>query len=213
MTLPTEVREEPIKHKNHFLRGCLITILAVFALIFVVWLMGAALVVSDPLKQVDAIVVLSGGKADRLAEAVKLFNDGYSSHLILTRGSTDQLDPETKTDVDKLMPAIHMGVPKEAIFVTDMSSNSTVEESRAVLDTMSYYGYKSCIVVTDSFHSLRSKIIFSQTFRGKGITLIVHSVSNDWYRRSNWWTTQEGWTTATSEWVKLIGFLLGVRQN
>jgi uncharacterized SAM-binding protein YcdF (DUF218 family) len=211
MTIPTDVEVKPRSHRKHFLSGCLIGILSPFVLVFLVWSMGAGLIVSDPLKQVDAIVVLSGGKADRLADAVNLFNEGYSSRLIVTRGSTDELDPETQLDYEKIMPAMHLGVPQENIIVTDFTSDSTVDEAKAVLNEMQYYGWTSCIVVTDSFHSLRSKIIFSQTFRGKGITLIMHAVPNDWYRRSNWWTTEEGRSVAASEWVKLIAYFIGIR--
>jgi len=213
MTIPTEVVDGSKKHKNHFLKGCLISILALFALMFLVWLMGAALVVTDPLKQVDAIVVLSGGKTDRLAEGAKLFAAGYGSQMILTKTSTDELDPETQADLIKQYSAVHMGVPVENVIITDATVNSTVEESRAVLHEMEKYGFTSCIVVTDSFHSFRSKVIFKRTFQGTGITLIMHAAPVEWFKRSNWWTTPLGWTTAASEWIKLIGYLLGIRQN
>lgn len=170
------------------------------------------MIVSEPLKQVDAIIVLSGGKSDRLAEGVKLFEEGYSSWVILTQTGSDPLDPETQVDNVKFMSAVHMGVPADNVRVTRVAANSTVEEAEAVLHEMEYYGYKSGIVVTDSFHTLRSKIIFDRVFRGKGISVIIHAAPIDWYHRSNWWTTPEGWTTATSEWIKLIGFLAGIRQ-
>jgi uncharacterized SAM-binding protein YcdF (DUF218 family) len=176
-------------------------------------LLGAALIVTDPLKQVDTIVVLSGGKADRLAEGVKLFEEGYASTLILTKADTDILDPETGWDLIKQYSAVNQGVPLDDVIVTEMTATSTVEEAQAVLHEMQRYGFTSCILVTDSFHTLRSRLIFSQVFRGQGITLIMHAAPVDWFRRSNWWTTPQGWTTATSEWVKLIGYLLGVRQN
>lgn len=213
MTITDEMGEKPVKRKHHFLQGCLISILVIFGLIVLVWLAGAGLIVSEPLKQVDAIIVLSGGKTDRLAEGVKLFNEGYSSWLILTQTTDDPLDPETQVDNVKFMSAVHMGVPADNVRVTRVAAGSTVGEAEAVLHEMEYYGYKNCIVVTDSFHTLRTRVIFGSVFRGKGISFIIHAAPVDWYRRSNWWTTPEGWTTATSEWIKLIGFLVGIRQN
>jgi len=213
MTIPNELSENPKVHKSYFLRGCLGSILAVFALIFLVWFAGASLIVSDPLKGADVIVVLSGGKADRLAEGIKLFSDGYSSHIILTKTDTDILDAETGWDLIKQYSAVNQGVPLEDVIVTEFTATSTVEEAQAVLHEMQRYGFTSCILVTDSFHTLRSKLIFSQVFRGQGIRLIMHAAPVDWFHRSNWWTTPEGWTTATSEWIKLIGFLVGIRQN
>jgi uncharacterized SAM-binding protein YcdF (DUF218 family) len=213
MTISNEVSEKPKKQKSHPLRACLINILSIVALIFLVWLLGAGLIVSQPLKPVDAIVVLSGGKADRLAEGIKLFEAGLASRIILTKTGTDLLDPETQWDIVKQYAAVNLGVPPEDVIVTQNTANSTVEEAEAVLHEMRSYGYTSCILVTDSFHTLRSEIIFKQAFRGKGITLIMHAVPVDWFHRSNWWTTSQGWSTAISEWIKLIGYLLGVRQN
>jgi len=213
MTLPTDENAEPKVRTNHFLRGCLISTLVVLALIFLAWMFGAGLIVSNPLKPVDAIVVLSGGKADRLAEGVKLFFEGYSKSIILTKTDTDNLDPETGGDLIKQYSAVNLGVPIEDVVVTETTATSTVEEAQAVLHEMHRYGFTSCILVTDSFHTLRSRYIFSQVFRGQGITLIMHPAPVDWFKRSNWWTTTQGWTTATSEWIKLIGYLLGIRQN
>jgi uncharacterized SAM-binding protein YcdF (DUF218 family) len=212
MTKTNEIGQKAKVHTRHILRGCFFSIFVLFGLIFLVWFLGAVLVVSQPLRQVDAIVVLSGGKADRLAEGIKLFKAGLASHLILTKTGTDVLDPETQWDLIKQYSAVNLGVPLEDVSVTQMEANSTVEEAEAVLHEMQSYGYTSCILVTDSFHTLRSEIIFKQTFHGQGISLIMHAVPVDWFHRANWWTTPQGWSAATSEWVKLIAYLLGVRQ-
>ena len=205
--------KEQQPEKRHPAMGCLYAFLIIIGLIILAWGMGAGLIVSDRLKQVDAIVVLSGGKADRLTEAVNLFNEGYADRFIMTKAGTDELDPETKRDLVKIMSAVHLGIPEDSVIITDMTANSTVEEAQAVLHEMEYYGYKSIIVVTDSFHTLRSKIIFASVMRGKGVTVIMHAVSNSWFKRSNWFLSQEGWTAATSEWIKLLGFWVGVRSD
>jgi uncharacterized SAM-binding protein YcdF (DUF218 family) len=192
-------------------RGYFIAILVVFGLIILVWWMGASLIVSDPLENSDAIVILSGGKTDRLAGAVELFNAGYSSRIIVTQASEDYIDPESQANFGKIMPLVHMGVPQDAIVVTKYFADSTVGEATAVLNKMSYFGWKSCIIVTDSFHTLRSKIIFSQTFKGSGITISMYPVTTEWYRKSNWWMSRVGISTAAIEWVKLIGYLIGIR--
>jgi uncharacterized SAM-binding protein YcdF (DUF218 family) len=106
---------------------------------------------------------------------------------------------------------IYAGVPAEYIITTQGRSSSTADEALAVRQTMEKLGLKSCIVVTDPYHTMRTRLIFHREFRGSGIRVRVHPVSEHWYRADRWFLSWRGWQTTLLEYVKLIAYLVGIR--
>jgi uncharacterized SAM-binding protein YcdF (DUF218 family) len=199
--------------KNRKGNGCLVPLLTIGGVFIMLWLMGAFLIAKDPLVNADVIVLLSGGKEDRLMEAVRLFFDGYGQKIILTQTDQDRLDPETNRAVEKMHSVINQGISQEYVILTQEVATSTYEEAQAVIAEMQYFGIGSCTVITDAFHSRRTKIIFNDAFRGSGIKVYIHPVEGQWYRGIDWWTHAEGWQVMASEWIKLIGYWAGLGRD
>ncbi len=177
--------------------------------LFGLWSAGRFLVVSDRLQQVDAVVVLSGGGIDRVDEAVKLIQDGYAGYLILT--DTDAVAESGRRMTDYLFSeAANRGLAVPQIDITEHAANSTRDEARAVRQLMEERGWMSCIVVTDPFHSRRTKIIFTDAFRGPGWSTQVWSVQGHWYRPGRWFLRTDGWVTTMQEYAKLLAYWAGV---
>ncbi len=195
------------------INGCILSLLILGGIFLIVWSMGAFLIAEDPLVNADVIVLLSGGKEDRLMEAVRLFEDGYGQRIILTQTDQDRLDPETNRAVEKMYSVINQGISQENVMLAKEVATSTYEEAQAVFAEMQYFGVGSCTVVTDAFHSRRTKIIFNDAFRGSGLKVFIHPVENQWYRGIDWWTHSEGWQVMISEWIKLIGYWAGLGRN
>jgi uncharacterized SAM-binding protein YcdF (DUF218 family) len=210
MNPPTIPEQKQAKKKGF---GCLVSLLIVVGAFIIVWLMGAFLIAKDPLINADVIVLLSGGKEDRLMEAVRLFKEGYGQKIILTQTDQDRLDPETNRAVEKKYSVVNQGISEEYVIVAKEVATSTYEEAQAVAAEMRYYGIGSCAVVTDAFHSRRTKIIFTDAFRGSGLKIFIHPIEGQWYRGIDWWTHPEGWQVMISEWIKLIGYWVGVGRN
>lgn len=190
--------------------GLLITFLLATGLYLILRSAGAFLIVADPLKHVDALVVLSGGDTDRVVEAAKLMKAGYARVLVITETGESQgeISPPSAS---LRREAIRLGVSADAILVTGQPASSTTEEAEAVLVLMEKRGFTSCIVVTDPFHSRRTRLVFRDTLHGRGISVRIHPVAGHWYRSSDWFFSREGWTITISEYAKLIGFVLGYR--
>ncbi len=170
-------------------------------------LAGAILVTADPIHPSDTAVVLSGGDNTRIDEAVRLYEEQYMEYIILTE--TEIPIPEKGAEYSTLMRYITMqkGVPGNQVLITKQQSESTLDEARAVLTLMKQRGMDSLIVVTDPYHTFRTRLIFRQVFKDEGITFAVHPVRDHWYTSSGWWLHRQGWKVTIQEYVKLFGYL------
>ena len=206
---PGEKRFSCIK----FLGGCTgLTLAAIAGLVMLYLLlvgMGHYLVVADPLQPANAIVVLSGDSGGRMVETGSLFKEQFADWVILTETDqpSDNGEIETPSNQAKRLDALSQGIPSDSILFTSGQSSSTVDEAKAVLSLMQAKNMTSCIVVTDPFHSRRTRKVFSDVFHGSGITVMVHPSSDHWYHASTWFLSRQGLNTTIREYIKYIGYL------
>jgi len=194
-------------------RACLLVLLvAAFLLYLFLRAVGAFLITGDQLKKADIVVALGGGGEWRVVEAVSLIQEKQAVSLILTEpGETGP--GEGLGSRFFRMVAIENGLSPYAIQITDGVQRSTRDEARAVLDLMKKHQYKSVIIVTDPFHTQRTRLIFRDVFRGSDLTMRVHPVSNHWYRSGTWFLSMDGWANTIREYVKLAGYLVGIPRD
>ena len=164
---------------------------------------GAVLIIADPLKKAGAAVALSGDSGDRITEAADLYKKEYVRSLFLT--NTDE------TAVRNMESwAVDQGIPYRKIFVTDAVVSNTVEEAKAIRHLAEERNMDSLIIITDPFHTLRTRVIFRDQFRGSGIAIQVRPVRDSWYRSDSWWKTAEGRQYTWEEYFKTFMYKLGV---
>ena len=130
-----------------------------------VWWVGK----SDQARAVDAIVVLGVAQYDgrpspqlqaRLDHALALWQEGLSP-LVITTGGNQPGDrfTEAETSANYLMEGLmSVAVPAESI-VQENSGSTTRESLIAVHNIMQDRGLHSVLIVTDPYHSLRSRLI------------------------------------------------------
>ncbi len=170
--------------------------------------MGGYLIVSDGAADSDAVVVLSGGGADRLDQAAGLIAQGHARYLILT--DTDEVADSGRRMTDYLFSeATRRGISVPQIDITDHTVTSTREEAAAVRALMEERGWTTCIVVTDPFHSRRTRYLFRRAFRGSGLEARVVPVAGHWYRSRSWFLSGEGWRVTLEEYAKLLAAWAG----
>jgi uncharacterized SAM-binding protein YcdF (DUF218 family) len=190
-------------------RSCLLGLLVVLALLYLLLrAMGAFLIFGDRLKKADIVVALGGGGEWRVVEAVRLIQEKYAVNLVLTEPGEIRPGEGPGSRFFRTV-AIEHGLSSNAIQVTDGVQRSTQDEARAVLELMQKHKYSSVIVVTDPFHTERTRLIFRDVFRGSGLTVRVHPVPDHWYRSSTWFLYKEGWANTIREYIKLAGYLVG----
>jgi len=216
---PKDLPQPEEKHSScvKFFGGCTGLVLIIFTSLILLYFllvgMGNYLVVSDRLQPANAIVVLSGDLGGRMVETASLFKEQVADWVILTETEqpSDNSEIETPSTQAKRLDALHEGIPEESILITTVKSSSTFDEAKAVLSLMQEKNLTSCIVVTDPFHSRRTRMTFSDVFRGSGITVIIHPVADHWYHASTWFLSRKGWINTISEYAKYIGYLAGSR--
>lgn len=193
--------------RNTTIGGCSCGLLGlgmIFLLPLVVYLslvaIGAILIVADPVERVDAVVVLSGGGGDRLALAVEMHTDGFAPYLVIT-------DTTSGVNNRLVREAVRGGFRRESIFVTDLQVDSTYEEALAVRDLAMTRNWNKLMVVTDPYHTFRTRLIFNRELRNSGVEILVRPVIGHWFTSRTWFYQAEGWQFVLLEIGKLVDYL------
>jgi uncharacterized SAM-binding protein YcdF (DUF218 family) len=180
----------------------LLTIVVTSILIYLsLVVVGAILIVADPIVPVDAVVILSGDDGDRLGMAGDMLARGYAQNLVIT--NTDHA-----ANLRLARDAERLGFEREWIFITDLQVDSTLDEAQAVLDLAQSQGWSSLMVVTDPPHSFRTRLVFRCELRGSNLSIAVRPVVGHWFRSWTWFYEREGWNYVFLEIGKLFNYLL-----
>lgn len=172
--------------------------------------LGAYLIVVDPLEKSEAVVVLSGGGNVRLEEAGKIYKEGLADKFILTETGNKITGYDQDYSFYETLKILNMDIPPTAIFITDEHAKNTYAEAVAVLDLMKKHHFKSCIVVTDPYHTRRARQIFRDVFSGSDIGVRIRPAAGHWYRSTSWFLSPSGWSVTASEYLGLLAYQLGI---
>ena len=208
------VQVSPEKHTRQRsgtgLRTCLLLVIVAVGLLYLALRgAGAFLINGDPLKKGDLVVALGGGGEWRVVEAVHLIQERYATNLVLTEPGETGPGEGMGSRFFRTV-AIENGLSPFAIIITDGVQRSTSDEAGAVLALMQKHQYKTVIVVTDPFHTQRTRLIFREEFRGSGLTVRIHPVQDHWYRSDTWFLSPEGWANTVREYAKLVAYILNI---
>jgi uncharacterized SAM-binding protein YcdF (DUF218 family) len=150
-------------------RIVLVTLLALFGVVvgyylislYQVWSTGRG----DGARPVDAIVVMGAAQYDgepspvlaaRLDHVVDLWPQGLAPVVVVTGGNRPG-DRFTEAEASAAYLVEH-GVPAEAI-LQESSGTDTYESLQGVSELLQARGLDEVLIVTDPYHSLRSRII------------------------------------------------------
>jgi uncharacterized SAM-binding protein YcdF (DUF218 family) len=188
------------------------TLVALLVLINIALLsLGGLLIIADPLEPAQVVVVLSGGRGDRIEEAARILQEKNARRLILTH---PEIDPDDESSsVRRRQSAMAAGISGGDILVTKVHGNSTYQEAIEIRRFLEEQGLMSALVVTDPYHSFRTRLIFRETFRNSSIDINVRPVRDHWYRSNTWWTSAEGRQATVMEYGKLLAFFVGIRSG
>jgi uncharacterized SAM-binding protein YcdF (DUF218 family) len=142
---------------------------SILVLLVMLWLTSLLAVVfyggRQRIQKADAIVVLGAAQwagrpspvlQSRLVHAIDLWKRGYAPLLILTGGS-GKGDTTTEAEVGRKF-AIAKGIPDSAIIVENRG-RATSESLRTVAAILESRDKKRTILVSDSFHMFRLRIL------------------------------------------------------
>ena len=209
--------------RRRIVRG---TLLGVFALLLLVAifhrpllrLVGAALVVEDPLQHADAIVVVAGGTPSREAVAATLFREGWAPRVVISRPFTTpegrelnalgvrplDLQGEARLVLEKY------GVAPQRILSLGVSVTTTEPELAVVHDIARADGYRRVILVTSPPHTRRVKVIWSRESARSHIEGLVVAAPNSEFTVDGWWRRRRAAEALLHEYLGLLAIYLGI---
>lgn len=156
------------------------------------------------LEKADAIVAISGGDTGaRTAEAVKLYEDGWSRHIIFSGAALDPSSASNAAVMAKL--AEEQGVPKSAIQLEEHSTTTDTNATDSAV-IINHDGYRSIILVTSPYHQRRASTAFHRAL--PNVAILNHSSIDINWRRSHWWATAYSRQLTLSEFQKTAYELL-----
>lgn len=171
------------------------------------YLAGEFLVHADPLERAGVVVLLSGGGTERMDEAAQLMRDRYAELLLLTDTAQKMPDGMLESQYMRL-EAVRKGVSPEQVQLTEPTVASTHDEAGKVLAYMQLHQITDCIVVTDPYHTRRTRMIFRDAMQGTDIAVRVIPSTGHWYYAGNWFMSARGWQMTVSEYIKLVYYVI-----
>lgn len=171
---------------------------------------GAYLVQGDPPQKADVAVVLAGdGWGNRILTAAQLERDGYVSKVIVSGPDGAYGNYEC----DLAIPfAVRRGYPESYFTHMEHHARSTLEEARAIVPELHRQGYKRVMVVTSSYHTRRSKLVFQKAAQetAPDLTILMAAAPDQFFTPGGWWRLREGQKTVLTEYEKLVANWLGI---
>ena len=172
------------------------------------------LIVDDPPKPSESLVVLGGGLGvHRVIHAVKLYEKGIAPIIILT-GQEMEFDGRKIRFKDiKLteprfagMLAKLYGIPEDNLFLEERSQN-TYEDAKYVKEDLLKIGLRSAIIVSDPFHMRRVSMIFRKVFKNTPVSLTFSPANDSGFLLDGWWSPGEI-RYILSEYVKIVYYII-----
>lgn len=162
----------------------------------------------------DVIVVLRGDSSyARVLEAAVLYKEGYAKIVYISSALEDQntlflKKHGVKVDSEQLRLAIilmKLGIPRTNVLLGwRKPGGGTLGEIRRVKAMMTEKGYKRVIMVTNWWHTKRTKSICISEFKGTGISFYVVSPREGISTPSDWWRFRYEAVNVLEEFPKLL---------
>jgi hypothetical protein len=174
------------------------------------WFCGLAAdlwIVSDPLNQADAVVVLGGDSRTRPREAADLYRKGLASKVLVSR--TGRLR-ESATGIGpsncelNRATLLELGVPASAIEAFGKANTNTREEAVALREWTERNAASVFIIPTEIFMARRVQWICRREFSGRSVIIKIALFEPQEYTREEWWKTEIGPTAFQDEILKYI---------
>jgi uncharacterized SAM-binding protein YcdF (DUF218 family) len=169
---------------------------------FVAFLAQLRGVETQPARNADGIVVLTGGSS-RVSDAMELLAGGYGKRLLISG-----VHPTSAaSDISRRLPDNQslLGCCVDLDYSAINTRSNAAETKRWVRER----GFKSLIVVTSNYHMPRAIVEMSHAM--PDVTLIPFAVVGDKWRDEPWWTSGATFRLLLSEYAKYVAVEVRVR--
>ena len=179
---------------------------------------GRFLIVDEPIRPADALVVLAGARVDRWLEAVDLYREGKGKNILLSPGYLEPAEVRLRENginypaaTDLIRDAmVQMGIPANVITSIPKGMDNTADEAAFAARIAGERGWKSLIVVTSPYHTRRALFAFQRELRGTGIEVQVRGTRYDEVDPDRWWKRRHDFRYVSWELQKYIAYRVGL---
>lgn len=199
-----------MKRSTKYILLVVCLIILQFPLFYKFWLgqMGGWLIYQDKLEQADAILVLGGGRGERILQGAELYREKYAKYMMMTGEFERVMDgPVYHWALQGRKLANRHGVPWDRM-IPILDSMSTYDDATLSLAECRKHQFKSLIVVSEPYHTRRAYYAFKKVYKNSGIKVMVYPVQDSWYTRDNWWHSEKALMSTIEEYIKFVYYLL-----
>ncbi len=167
--------------------------------------------VGTPPEPCDFVMVLGGSPNTRPFVAAAMVRLGLARTVLVPRmvrnqpGEEIYLPPEDSTIREILL---RRGVPVEQVRVIGEECPHTEAEARALKEFLDRQPGTTATVVTDAFHTRRTRWIFRRVLGAEADRLRFVSAPTDAFIPSQWWRTEEGVSAVLGEYLKGLAYVI-----
>jgi len=194
----------------------ILAIIGLGSLAFIPGWVGDWLVLSEPLQQANAVVVLGGHLPYRALEAARIFREGWATEAWVTQAPSAEVDALREMDIGYV--AEHEwsrrvlerhGVPAKSIRVLPDAINTT-EEVQAILRRLESTGRRRAIIVSSKAHTRRIRETWD-ALSPNDREAVVRYTQQDRFSPESWWTNTRDALAVTREIGGIVNVCLDSR--
>lgn len=158
----------------------------------------------------DFVMVLGGGPTTRPFVAAAMVRLGLARTVLvphMRRPRPDEevfLPPEDQTVRELLL---RRGVPSDQVRIVGHECEHTEAEARALKQCLDREPGTTATVVTDAFHTRRTRWVFCRVMGRDAERLRFVSAPTDRFLPSIWWRTEDGVDAVLGEYLKLLAYV------
>jgi uncharacterized SAM-binding protein YcdF (DUF218 family) len=160
------------------------------------------------LPQVDAIVVLAGGRG-RISTAGDLWNryrEQFPKDQVPVLYVSGMGHQSSWSSFARQLRRGVLEVIRPENVVLETESMNTEENARWLVRTVKQRGWKKILLTTSSYHMKRARMMLDETFRSLGTPVAIETLSiyQDPFEQAEWRSSFIGFRVTLIEYIKLI---------
>ena len=157
------------------------------------------------------VMILNGGETTRSLAAAALIKAGLARHALIAEvaqqvGDRDQNVPPYHEINRRVL--VNRGIAADAITILPSNAKTTRDEAAALAGFLKTHSDARVIVVTNDFHTRRSRWIFARSLGERAAQTTFFSAPSDDFDWNYWWRSEAGFVTVGTEYLKFAAYIV-----
>ncbi len=159
----------------------------------------------------DYVMVLSGGEETRPFAGAALLRAGFADRALVARVAPLPADlakvAAESSEINRRV-LVARGVEPSRVTVLPGAAKTTYDEATALKRFLDAHPFASVLVVTDGYHTRRSRWAFRHVLGEQASQVALVSAPTDEFDINCWWRDQWGLAAVGAEYLKLAAYVV-----